>query len=61
MWVISRRFRGIWSLTIIEIGLRILCHSLWGKQNGATYKMAEEASERGHAVSRAYFAVIKKI
>jgi hypothetical protein len=34
---------------------------MWGKQNGVTYKMAVEASEIKHAVSRAYIAVIAKI
>lgn len=61
MLVISRRFRRIWPLTIIEISLRKLRHSLWGKQNGATCEMAVEASEIAHAISRAYIAVIKEI
>jgi hypothetical protein len=42
-------------LAIIEIGLRKLCHSLWGKQNGATYKMAVEASEIQHQNSLGVF------
>jgi hypothetical protein len=32
-----------------------------GEKNGATYKMAAEASEIKHAIIRSYFAVITKI